>query len=174
MNEVTYLETVPGKSIAVCRFIPFSEGTEFDEPATQARDQIRRTKMSMDANSQPSLLTTKDAFGSAASGSRAVRLAVGLIITFSPLALWGLLDLVLGSDLIEKNPWRAHLDPIQIRIWLLIAAGLLELIAVFLLRKTDQKPRDWISIVSLVDTGLSILFAVYFWAQISLLIFGAT
>lgn len=79
-----------------------------------------------------------------------------------------------GSDLIEKNSWRLHLDPVQIRIWLLIAAGLLELIAVFLLRKTDQKPRDWISIISLIDVGLSIFLAVFFWAQISLLIFGAT
>ena len=74
----------------------------------------------------------------------------------------------------EKNSWRVHLDPVQIRIWLLIAAGLLELIAVFVLRKTDQKPRDLIAIVSLIDTGLSILLAVFFWAQISLLIFSAT
>ena len=84
------------------------------------------------------------------------------------------MNLGFGSDFVEKNSWRIHLDPVPIRIWLLIAAGLLELVAVFLLRKTDQKPRDWISIVSLVDTGLSILLAVFFWAQISLLIFGAT
>jgi hypothetical protein len=42
------------------------------------------------------------------------------------------------------------------------------------LRKTDQKPRDLMAILSLIDTGLSILLAVFFWAQISLLIFSAT
>ena len=84
------------------------------------------------------------------------------------------MNLAFGSDFVEKNSWRVHLDPVQIRIWLLIAAGLLELIAVFVLRKTDQKPRDLMAILSLIDTGLSILLAVFFWAQISLLIFSAT
>ena len=56
------------------------------------------------------------------------------------------MNLALGSDFVEKNSWRVHLDPVQIRIWLLIAAGLLELVAVFVLRKTDQKPRDLVAI----------------------------
>jgi hypothetical protein len=128
----------------------------------------------MNLHTQPSALHAKDGLSAPASVNRVARLAVGLIITFFPLAVWGLLDLALGSDFVEKNAWRAHLDPVQIRVWLLIAAGLIELIGVFLLRKTDEKARDWITIVSLVDTGLSILLAVYFWAQISLLIFGAT
>ncbi len=105
---------------------------------------------------------------------RLLRLGIGLFITFGPLAVWGLMNLGLGSDFVEKNSWRLHLEAVQIRIWLLIAAGLFELIAVFVLRKADQKPRDFIAIVALVDTGLSILLAVFFWAQISLLIFGAT
>jgi hypothetical protein len=109
-----------------------------------------------------------------APSQRLLRLGVGMFITFCPLAVWGLTNLTVGSDFVEKNSWRLHLDPVQIRIWLLIAAGLLELIAVFVLRKTDQKPRDLVAIVALVDTGLSILLAVFFWAQISLLIFGAT
>jgi hypothetical protein len=112
--------------------------------------------------------------GSAAPSQRLLRLGVGLFITFCPLAVWGLMNLALGADFVEKNSWRVHLDPVQIRIWLLIAAGMLELVAVFVLRKTDQKPRDVIAIVSLIDTGLSILLAVFFWAQISLLIFSAT
>lgn len=103
-----------------------------------------------------------------------MRLFVGLFVTICPPAVWGVVNLAFGSDFVEKNSYYVHLEAVQIRIWLLIAAGLLELIAVFLLRKTDQKPRDWISIVSLVDTGVSILLAVFFWAQISLLIFGAT
>ena len=106
--------------------------------------------------------------------NRLPRMGVGLVITLFPLAAWGLVNLMLGPDYVEKNSWRVHLDPVQIRIWLLIAAGLLELIAVFVLRKADQKPRDPIAIISLIDTGLSILLAVFFWAQISLLIFGAT
>lgn len=84
------------------------------------------------------------------------------------------MNLAFGSDFVEKNSWRVHLDPVQIRIWLLIAAGLFELIAVFALRKNDQKPRDLMAILSLIDTGVSILLAVFFWAQISLLIFSAT
>ena len=116
----------------------------------------------------------KSGVSSAAPPQRLLRLGAGLFVTFCPLAIWGLMNLALGSDFIEKNSWRVHLDPVQIRIWLLIAAGLLELIAVFVLRKTDQKPRDLIAIVSLVDTGLAILLAVFFWAQISLLIFSAT
>ena len=99
----------------------------------------------------PSLV--KAGVGTAAPSQRLLRLGAGLFITFSPLAVWGLMNLALGSDFVEKNSWRVHLDPVQIRIWLLIAAGLLELIAVFVLRKTDQKPRDLIAVVSLVDTG---------------------
>ena len=123
-------------------------------------------------SSAPSL--AKAGAGSAAPSQRLLRLGTGLFITFCPLAVWGLMNLAFGSDFVEKNSWRVHLDPVQIRIWLLIAAGLLELVAVFVLRKTDQKPRDLVAIVSLVDTGLSILLAVFLWAQISLLIFRAT
>jgi hypothetical protein len=128
----------------------------------------------MNAHSQSTALPAKSGLSTPASVNRMARLAVGLLITFIPLAAWSLMNLAFGSDFVEKNSWRVHLDPVQIRIWLLIAAGLFELIAVFLLRKADQKPRDVIAIVSLIDTGLSILFAVFFWAQISLLIFGAT
>ena len=128
----------------------------------------------MNVQSQPTALPAKSGLSTSASMHRVARVAIGLSITFGPLAVWGLMNLAFDSDYIEKNSWRIHLDPVQIRIWLLIAAGLLELIAVFLLRKADQKPRDFIAIVSLIDTGLSILLAVFFWAQISLLIFGAT
>jgi hypothetical protein len=128
----------------------------------------------MNAHSQSTALPAKSGLSTPASVNRMARLAVGLLITFIPLAAWSLMNLAFGSDFVEKNSWRVHLDPVQIRIWLLIAAGLFELIAVFLLRKADQKPRDWISIASLIDTGLSVLLAVFFWAQISLLIFGAT
>ena len=74
----------------------------------------------------------KAGVGTAAPSQRLLRLGAGLFITFSPLAVWGLMNLALGSDFVEKNSWRVHLDPVQIRIWLLIAAGLLELVAVFL------------------------------------------
>jgi len=129
----------------------------------------------MNASHHPTVAPLEKAgMNSAAPSQRLLRLGIGLFITFCPLAVWGMTNLALGSDLIEKNSWRVHLDPVPIRIWLLIAAGLLELIAVFVLRKADQKPRDLVSIVALIDTGLSILLAVFFWAQISLLIFGAT
>ena len=129
----------------------------------------------MNASHHPTAAPLEKAgMNSAAPSQRLLRLGIGLFITFCPLAVWGMTNLALGSDLIEKNSWRVHLDPVPIRIWLLIAAGLLELIAVFVLRKADQKPRDLVSIVALIDTGLSILLAVFFWAQISLLIFGAT
>jgi membrane-associated PAP2 superfamily phosphatase len=94
-----------------------------------------------------------------------------MTITFSPLVLWGFWDLALGSDFIARHAWRYSLVPMQVYVWLLIAAGLLQLVAVFILRKGDQKPRDWISVTSLIDAGLSIALTVFFWTQISALIF---
>lgn len=105
---------------------------------------------------------------------RMMRMGVGLMVTFSPLVLWALSSLALGGDYIARNAWRFRLEPIQIYVWLLIAAGLFELIAVFLLRKCDRRPRDWVAVVSLIDAGLSVALAVFFWTQISLIIFGAT
>jgi hypothetical protein len=128
----------------------------------------------MNAKSRPPAQEAKAEAIKATPFERLMRLGLSLFVTFFPIVLWALWSLALGADYIEKNAWRYRLEPVQIYVWLLIAAGLLELIAVFLLRKSDQKPRDWVAIVSLVDTGLSILLAVFFWAQISLLIFTAT
>lgn len=94
-----------------------------------------------------------------------------MLITFSPLILWMLWNLSLGNDFIQNHAWRYGLAPLQVYVWLLIAAGLLQLIAVYVLRKSDQKPRDWISIASLIDAALSIAFTIFFWMQISALIF---
>jgi hypothetical protein len=128
----------------------------------------------MNAKSHPPVQGAKTEPINAPPFERLMRTGLSLFVTFFPIVLWALWNLALGADYIEKNAWRFRLEPVQIYVWLLIAAGLLELIAVFLLRKSDQKPRDWVAIVSLVDTGLSILLAVFFWGQISLLIFGAT
>jgi hypothetical protein len=106
--------------------------------------------------------------------ARKLRLVSGILITFSPVILWALWNLVFGDDFIRKNAWRYQMDPVQIYFWLLIAAGLLQLIAVFLLRKSDQRPRDWIAIASLIDAGLSIAFTLFYWTQISALIFRST
>jgi hypothetical protein len=103
--------------------------------------------------------------------ARSLRLGAGLLITFSPLILWMLWNLSLGNDFIQNHAWRYGLAPLQVYVWLLIAAGLLQLIAVYVLRKSDQKPRDWISIASLIDAALSIAFTIFFWMQISALIF---
>lgn len=105
---------------------------------------------------------------------RMLRLITGIAITFSPVAVWAFWDLVFGNDFIQKHAWQYSLDPVQIYVWLLIAAGLLQLIAVYILRKSDQKPRDWISVASLIDAGLSIAFTLFFWTQISALIFRST
>jgi hypothetical protein len=117
---------------------------------------------------------TKAEAGKATPFDRLMRLGLGLFVTFGPIVLWALWSLALGADYIAKNAWRYRLEPVQIYVWLLIAAGLFELIAVFLLRKSDQKPRDWVAVVSLIDAGLSIALAVFFWTQISALIFRAT
>ena len=129
---------------------------------------------SMNATFHPSAQEAKPEALKASPFERVMRMGLSLSVTFFPVALWCLWSLALGADYIEKNAWRYRLEPVQVYVWLLIAAGLLELIAVFLLRKSDQKPRDWVAIVSLVDMGLSILLAVFFWSQISLLIFSAT
>jgi hypothetical protein len=128
----------------------------------------------MNVKAHPLVQEAKVEASEATPFERLMRLGLGVAVTFVPVMLWALWSLALGSDYIAQNAWRVRLEPIQIYVWLLIAAGLFELIAVFLLRKCDQRPRDWVAIVSLVDTGLSILLAVFFWAQISLIIFSAT
>jgi hypothetical protein len=128
----------------------------------------------MNIKSHPLVQEAKVEAGKAIPFERFMRLGLGVVVTFLPVVLWAFWSLALGTDYIEKNAWRSGLEPIQIYVWLLIAAGLLELIAVFLLRKSDQKPRDWIAIVSLIDAGLSIALALFFWTQISALIFHAT
>jgi hypothetical protein len=128
----------------------------------------------MKMKSHPPVQEEKVAACHATPFERLIRMGLSLLVTLFPVMLWALWSLALGADYIEKNAWRLHLEPVQIYVWLLIAAGLLELIAVFLLRKSDQRPRDWVAIVSLIDAGLSIALAVFFWTQISTLIFRAT
>jgi|SRR5882724_6149274 len=125
----------------------------------------------MGAPTQPLTHESKAALHPPTVQERLLRLVSGVAITFSPIIIWALWNLALGADFIQKHAWRYALDPLQTYIWLLIAAGLLQLIAVFLLRKSDQKPRDWISVASLIDAGLSIAFTIFFWTQISALIF---
>ena len=98
----------------------------------------------MNIKSHPLVQEVKVEAGKSTPFERLMRLGLSLIVTFFPLVLWAFWSLAMGADYIEQNSWRFHLEPIQIYVWLLIAAGLLELIAVFLLRKNDQKPRDWI------------------------------
>jgi hypothetical protein len=128
----------------------------------------------MNVKSHPLVQEAKLEAGKATPFERLMRLGLGVFVTFFPLVLWAVWSLALGADYIARNSWRLRLESIQIYVWLLIAAGLLELIAVFLLRKCDQKPRDWVAIVSLIDAGLSIGVAVFFWTQISALIFRST
>jgi hypothetical protein len=128
----------------------------------------------MNVKSHPLLHEAKEEAGKATPFERVMRLGLSVAVTFFPLVLWALWTLALGADYIAQNSWRFHLEPIQIYVWLLIAAGLLQLVAVFLLRKNDQKPRDWVAIVSLIDAALSIALALFFWTQISSLIFRAT
>jgi hypothetical protein len=128
----------------------------------------------MIAPTQPLTQGSKAAPHAPTVQERLVRLLSGIAITFSPIVVWALWNLALGDDFIQKHAWRYGLNPLQTYVWLLIAAGLLQLIAVFLLRKSDQKPRDWISVASLIDAGLSIAFTIFFWTQISALIFRST
>jgi hypothetical protein len=127
-------------------------------------------------NASPQSLTqeSKAAAHAPSLQKRMLRLMAGIAITFFPVAVWAFWDLVFGNDFIQKHAWQYSLDPVQIYVWLLIAAGLLQLIAVYILRKSDQKPRDWISVASLIDAGLSIAFTLFFWTQISALIFRST
>jgi hypothetical protein len=136
--------------------------------------KVEQLERNMSANPQTLAQESKDVSPESTFQGRLLRLAAGTLITFSPIVLWGLWSLALGGDFIQKNAWRYRLDPVQIYVWLLIAAGLLQLIAVFILRKSDQRPRDWIAIASLVDAGLSIAFTLFFWTQISALIFRST
>jgi hypothetical protein len=138
----------------------------------ERRSSTEPTRMS--AAPQPLETPSKVAPSAPTLQARKLRMVSGMIITFSPVILWALWNLVFGDDFIRKNAWRYQMDPVQIYVWLLIAAGLLQLIAVFLLRKSDQRPRDWIAIASLIDAGLSIAFTLFYWTQISALIFRST
>ena len=138
----------------------------------ERRSSAEPTRMT--ASPQPLETPSKVAPYAPILQARKLRMASGIIITFSPVILWALWDLVFGDDFIRKNAWRYQMDPVQIYVWLLIAAGLLQLIAVFLLRKSDQRPRDWIAIASLIDAALSIAFTLFYWTQISALIFPTT
>jgi hypothetical protein len=102
---------------------------------------------------------------------RKLRLVLGALITFFPAGLWNVWNLVLGDDFLAKQARLYRLDVDQIYVWLLNGAGILQLAAVFILRKSDQKPRDWISILSLIDAGLSIALTIFFWMHISGIIF---
>jgi hypothetical protein len=128
----------------------------------------------MTVSPQPLATQSKVAPNAPTLQARKLRLMSGIAITFSPIIVWALWDLVFGDDFVRKHAWRYQMDPVQIYVWLLIAAGLLQLIAVFLLRKSDQKPRDWVAIASLIDAGLSIAFTLFYWTQISALIFRTT
>jgi hypothetical protein len=138
----------------------------------ERRSSAEPTRMTTSA--QPLETQSKVAPDAPILHARKLRMVTGIIITFSPVILWALWNLVFGDDFIRKNAWRYQMDPVQIYVWLLIAAGLLQLIAVFLLRKSDQRPRDWIAIASLIDAGLSIAFTLFYWTQISALIFRTT
>jgi hypothetical protein len=138
----------------------------------ERRSSAESTRMT--ASAQPLETQSKVAPDAPTLQGRKLRMVSGIIITFSPVILWALWNLVFGDDFIRKNAWRYNMDPVQIYVWLLIAAGLLQLIAVFLLRKSDQRPRDWIAIASLIDAGLSIAFTLFYWTQISALIFRST
>jgi hypothetical protein len=102
---------------------------------------------------------------------RRLRLIFGALITFFPVGIWSVWNLALGDDFLAKQVRPYRLDVDQIYVWLLIGAGILQLLAVFILRKSDQKPRDWISILSLIDAGLSIALTIFFWMHISGIIF---
>jgi hypothetical protein len=102
---------------------------------------------------------------------RRLRLIFGALITFFPVGIWSVWNLALGDDFLAKQVRPHRLDVDQIYVWLLIGAGIFQLIAVFILRKSDQKPRDWISILSLIDAGLSIALTIFFWMHISGIIF---
>lgn len=102
---------------------------------------------------------------------RRLRLILGALITFFPVGIWIVWNLVLGDTFLAKQVQPYRMDVNQIYVWLLIGAGILQLIAVFILRRSDQKPRDWISILSLIDAGVSIALTIFFWMQISGIIF---
>ena len=66
----------------------------------------------MNASHHPTAAPLEKAgINSGAPSQRLLRLGIGLFITFCPLAVWGMTNLALDSDFIEKNSWRVHLDP---------------------------------------------------------------
>jgi len=82
----------------------------------------------MNVKAHPLVPEAKVEAGKATPFERLMRLGVGVVVTFFPLVLWALWSLALGGDYIARSSWRFRLEPIQIYVWLLIAAGLFELL----------------------------------------------
>ncbi len=98
---------------------------------------------------------------------RKLRLVSASLVTVFPVIVWMVGNLFLGRNFIEMHVWRYGQEPEVVHIVLLGASGCLELVAVFLLQGNVRKPPDWISILSVIDKGISIVLMLFFWVWIT-------
>jgi hypothetical protein len=99
------------------------------------------------------------------------RLLAGISLTFLPLFIWPLSVLIFGADFIERRAPGLASGSDGIYISLLGVAGIVEMVALYVLDSIGQRPRDWIFVWELIDGGLSIVLAFFFWGWITGFIF---
>jgi len=128
-------------------------------PLRFARDFVNPSNESNASQAQPSVRHRKR------------RLLAGIFLTFLPLVIWPTWNLVAGDDYIERHAQGFASGSDGVYISLLGLAGMVELTALYSLDSIGKKPRDWIFICALIDGGISIILAFFFWGWITGFIF---
>ena len=107
---------------------------------------------------------------------RKIRLIAGSLTAFFPPFIWWAWSFALGDDFIQKHAalYYRLVEPEEIYLFLLVCGGLLELVALFILERSRQKPRDWISILAVIVGVCSILLVMFFFAFSTGIIFGGS
>jgi hypothetical protein len=107
---------------------------------------------------------------------RKVRLIGGSLTALFPPFVWWAWNFALGDDFIRKHAvlYYRLVEPEEIYLFLLVCGGLLELVALFILERSRQKPRDWISILAVIVGVCSIVLVVFFFAFSTGIIFGGS
>jgi hypothetical protein len=99
------------------------------------------------------------------------RLLAGISLTFLPLFIWPLWILIFGAGFIERHAQGFASGSDGIYISLLGVAGIVEIVALYFLDSIVKRPRDWIFFCALIDAGISIVLAFFFWGWITGFIF---
>ncbi len=97
------------------------------------------------------------------AAQRKKRLAVGLVLTILPLALW----LALPGMLFAKLAGRIGIDERLVEAYSFIVGAIVQLAAIYFYENARQKPRDWLSICAFSAGVVSVLTILVFFGAAS-------